>query len=181
MTLEVHDAFGDWKRARRNDIGPGHVAFVPTMGALHEGHADLIRTARQEAGRSGHVVVSIYVNPTQFNDAADFEARYGPVTGRSCWQEFAKKRLTDNSAAALNDRLAKSWKMIAEEIAEISIAAERLCDTMTRIGAPTTHEDLGLPAEFYRDAVVHAREIRDRFTFLDLAADMGMLEARFAP
>ena len=74
MTLEVHDAFGDWKRARRNDVGSGHVAFVPTMGALHEGHADLIRTARQEAGRSGHVVVSIYVNPTQFNDAADFEA-----------------------------------------------------------------------------------------------------------
>ena len=74
MTLQVHDAFGDWKRARRNDVGSGHVAFVPTMGALHEGHADLIRTARQEAGRSGHVVVSIYVNPTQFNDAADFEA-----------------------------------------------------------------------------------------------------------
>ena len=43
------------------------------MGALHEGHADLIRMARQEAGRSGHVVVSVYVNPTQFNDAADFE------------------------------------------------------------------------------------------------------------
>ena len=74
MTLEVHDAFGDWKRARRNDDRPGHVAFVPTMGALHEGHADLIRRARQEAGRSGHVVISIYVNPTQFNDAEDFEA-----------------------------------------------------------------------------------------------------------
>ena len=73
MTLEVHDAFGDWKRARWDDEGPGHVAFVPTMGALHEGHADLIRMARQEAGRSGHVVVSVYVNPTQFNDVADFE------------------------------------------------------------------------------------------------------------
>ena len=73
MTLEVHDAFGDWRRARRDDEGSGHVAFVPTMGALHEGHADLIRMARQEAGRSGHVVVSVYVNPTQFNDAADFE------------------------------------------------------------------------------------------------------------
>lgn len=74
MTLEVYDAFGDWKRARRNDDGLGDVAFVPTMGALHEGHADLIRKARQEAGRSGHVVVSIYVNPTQFNDSADFDA-----------------------------------------------------------------------------------------------------------
>ena len=42
-------------------------------------------------------------------------------------------------------------------------------------------EDLGLPADFYRDAVVHAREIRDRFTFLDLAADSGLFEAGLAP
>ena len=43
------------------------------MGALHDGHASLIRRARQELGDGGHVVVSVYVNPTQFNDATDFE------------------------------------------------------------------------------------------------------------
>ena len=74
MALEVYDAFGDWKRARQGADPTAHVAFVPTMGALHQGHADLIRRAQQEVGPSGHVVVSIYVNPTQFNDAADFEA-----------------------------------------------------------------------------------------------------------
>ena len=48
------------------------IAFVPTMGALHAGHAELIRAARQTGG---FVVVSIFVNPTQFGPTEDF-AKY---------------------------------------------------------------------------------------------------------
>ena len=44
-------------------------------------------------------------------------------------------------------------------------------------GAPTTGVDLGLPAGCYRAAVRHAREIRDRYSILDLAGDAGVLEA----
>ncbi len=47
------------------------VALVPTMGSLHEGHLALVRRAAELADR---VVVSIFVNPTQFNDTGDFES-----------------------------------------------------------------------------------------------------------
>lgn len=57
-----------WKREGRR------VVLVPTMGALHEGHLSLIRRARKRAGEEGLVVVSIYVNPTQFNDPKDLKA-----------------------------------------------------------------------------------------------------------
>lgn len=53
------------------------VHFIPTMGALHDGHAALIRSAREAAeGRGGvrpMVVASVYVNPTQFNDRKDLD------------------------------------------------------------------------------------------------------------
>lgn len=51
------------------------VGFVPTMGYLHAGHLSLVREARRRVGRSGRVVVSIYVNPTQFAPTEDL-SRY---------------------------------------------------------------------------------------------------------
>ncbi|MEU0133858.1 pantoate--beta-alanine ligase [Streptomyces sp. NPDC006296] len=48
-------------------------AVVMTMGALHDGHATLIRAARAAAGPEGQVVVTVFVNPLQFGEAADLD------------------------------------------------------------------------------------------------------------
>lgn len=56
--------------ARKTLAGP--VVFVPTMGALHQGHRALLRRARELAQPGGTVVVSVFVNPLQFGPAEDF-------------------------------------------------------------------------------------------------------------
>ena len=55
-----------WQRAGQR------IGFVPTMGYLHAGHLSLIREVRKRTGNAGRVVVSIYVNPTQFGPKEDF-------------------------------------------------------------------------------------------------------------
>jgi pantoate--beta-alanine ligase len=52
---------------------PGRTAVVMTMGALHEGHATLIRAAREHVGRGGFVIVTVFVNPLQFGAGEDLD------------------------------------------------------------------------------------------------------------
>lgn len=58
---------------RKTLCGRKNIVLVPTMGALHAGHMELVRAAREKAGEHGTVVVSLFVNPIQFDKAEDLE------------------------------------------------------------------------------------------------------------
>jgi pantoate--beta-alanine ligase len=69
----------DWTKRR---------VLVPTMGALHKAHGELIRIARQNAGKGGEIIVSIFVNPLQFEPGSDYERYPRPESDD---EEFCRK------------------------------------------------------------------------------------------
>jgi glycerol-1-phosphate dehydrogenase [NAD(P)+] len=110
------------------------------------------------------------------NSEAGFVARFGEALGESCWAEFAQKRLDGSRTATLNQRIAERWERIRARIAEVIHPVALLEQALRRAGAPMKPQDIGWPEPFYRTALRHAREIRNRYTFLDLAADSGRLD-----
>ncbi len=98
-------------------------------------------------------------------------ARFGPVAGESCWAEIAPKLFDATQAEALTAKLAASWDAIRTQIAAVTHGAARMERVLVAAGAPVTPEALGWPGELMTDALAHAREIRNRYTFLDFAAD----------
>ena len=64
------------------------IGFVPTMGALHDGHISLMRSARKE---NDELVVSIYLNPTQFDNDDDFHEMHEAVIGKLIYMLSGKE------------------------------------------------------------------------------------------
>jgi glycerol-1-phosphate dehydrogenase [NAD(P)+] len=116
------------------------------------------------------------IGPTREDESA-LVRHFGPTLGPACWRELARKGLDAAAAKVLTERLADEWEQIRSRIRTVKRSAAGLRATLERAGAPVTPEALGWSRAFFRDAVLRAREIRSRWTFLDLAADAGQLEA----
>ena len=71
---------------------PKGCVLVPTMGALHKAHGELIRVARERAGSDGQVIVSIFVNPLQFEPGSDYERYPRPENAD---EEFCRRAKVD--------------------------------------------------------------------------------------
>ncbi|WP_330459104.1 pantoate--beta-alanine ligase [Streptomyces sp. NBC_00820] len=71
--FELAPTVEDLKYVYDHSAVPGRTAVVMTMGALHEGHAALIRAARERVGDQGFVIVTVFVNPLQFGAGEDLD------------------------------------------------------------------------------------------------------------
>ncbi len=116
------------------------------------------------------------VRPTRI-DAADMARRMGGPAAATCLDLFRRKAFDAAGADAFNARLEALWPALRRELAAFTIPVDAMTRLLADAGGPTTAAGLGVPPDFYREAVLHCREMRDRFSFLDIAADAGLLEA----
>jgi glycerol-1-phosphate dehydrogenase [NAD(P)+] len=107
--------------------------------------------------------------PTEDTEGSMIE-KFGEEVGRACWAAFRPKVFNNDEMADLNRKLAKEWPAIGDRLRDVARSEAEIKKALLAVGAPTTPDDVGLPLPFYREAIAHARLIRDRFTMLDLAA-----------
>jgi glycerol-1-phosphate dehydrogenase [NAD(P)+] len=106
-------------------------------------------------------------------DRDELRRRFGAAVGESCWREVCAKQRTADADDALRRRLDSEWEAIRDEVRRVTMPAERIGAILRRAGCPTEARQIGVTPEFYATAVRDARLLRDRYTFLDLAADCG--------
>lgn len=114
-----------WRRAGTR------IGFVPTMGFLHDGHMSLVRDARRRVGPQGKVVLSIYVNPTQFAPTEDL-AKYP----RDLRRDYALCRAEGVDAVFLPSDAAM-YPGKAEGSYSTYVVEERLTQGMEGVSRPT--------------------------------------------
>ena len=106
----------------------------------------------------------------------EFIARYGEDIGRMCYAEAKKKSFDRAGAEAFNRKLADLWPQLREELKPMLMDPAKMKATIAAAGGPTTATELGLDRRLWRNAMKFARDVRNRWSFLDLADDAGLLD-----
>lgn len=144
-------------------------------------HGEQIAVTTLSIARLQHAMLgeAPVLHPVNDDDGA-IRDRYGAALAHSVLDELDHKRLNRQRVDALNARIAANWNDIRERIGSILLPVSAIEAALKAAGAPMTPADIGLDRAFYDAALLHAREIRNRFTVLDLAASAGKLEPLLA-
>jgi glycerol-1-phosphate dehydrogenase [NAD(P)+] len=109
-------------------------------------------------------------------DETDFVTRYGLDIGRMMYAEARKKSFDVAQASAFNQMLERIWPELCAELKAMMMDPDDIASIIASAGGPTSATELGLPRDVWRSAMKHARDVRNRWSFLDLADDAGLLD-----
>lgn len=150
-------------------------------GVLHPGtvHGQQVGVASVTMARLQEKLLAMedapQVKPTRFDEAA-IRARYPAAAVEDCLKATRAKVLDAEAAARFNAKLAALWPELRQVLKAMMIPADQMAAHLRAAGGGATPAEIGLDPALYADALRYSREMRDRYSMLDLAADMGILE-----
>ena len=84
--------------------------------------------------------------------------------------------ISEEAAVEANKLLTSDWPGIRSQLNQAMRPVKQIRSCLEAVKAPTSPGEIGVPNEFYKNAIVNSRLIRDRFTCLDFASSCGILE-----
>ncbi len=142
-------------------------------------HGEQVGVASLSMARMQHYFLSNdqapVLKPTRM-DKADMARRMGEEISKQCFAEYKKKAFDENGVKKINQRLEEIWPELRQELLAFALPVTEMETLLASAGGATTAEELGLSVGFYREAVRHAHEMRNRYSFADIACDTGMLD-----
>ncbi|MCA3556174.1 iron-containing alcohol dehydrogenase [Aestuariivirga sp.] len=150
-------------------------------GGKHPGstHGQQVGVASLAIARLHHELLALDQPPlirATHIEEKEFVARYGEAIGRMCHAEARKKSFDRAGAEAFNRKLAAMWPQLRGELRPMLMDPAKMKAALAAAGGPTTATELGLDRQVWRDAMKFARDVRNRWSFLDLADDAGLLD-----
>ncbi|MEL6963034.1 MAG: iron-containing alcohol dehydrogenase [Pseudomonadota bacterium] len=150
-------------------------------GDQHPGttHGEQVGVATLAMNRLHHHILDQDAPPVLKATAVDrdaIEARFGKAIAEACLQSFMTKDFDQKATDSLNQTLAAIWPDLTRELRPLMLRSDDIESALRGVGAPVSAADLGLSADFWRDAIRYSRFTRDRYTMLDLADDAGLLD-----
>jgi glycerol-1-phosphate dehydrogenase [NAD(P)+] len=115
------------------------------------------------------------IKPTHIVEA-EFIDRYGREIGMMCYAEAKKKAFDQKGADEFNGKLERMWPQLREELKAFAMDPKEMEKALKAAGGPITTTEMGLPRKIWRDAMKYGRDVRNRWSFLDLADDSGLLD-----
>lgn len=109
-------------------------------------------------------------------DEAAIRARYPDAAVDACLKASRAKAMDADQTAAFNAKLRDLWPSLRGTLTPMLLDADDMARHLHNAGGGATYEEIGLDRDLYVEALWRCREMRDRYSLLDLAADAGLLE-----